>query len=317
MKKCANNSANNSVKRNYKNKVCFIQSEEIFQDDTRRQYLKINGSQLLTSNDKEEIFDFIKKHVSDNKILSFVLHIDSGTLSDLLEFMEEKKQSSCKTRKWLKTCNFVATYSNSKSVRDKVTSLNVMNVYFSLAPIASVLNNIPNGNSNVVVNPDGTTGTPKPKEVMVIVSNTPSSFFDEVFNYFNDVNTTLTKTRVSGLTLDKINEFAQGGGYQIVFSGDTEADYNKVGSLIKDSTFRKQVHIIECTQILSQGLDDIRSVVSDVITSASGVSIQAMLSGLNRTIPYESCAASITLTWATWPLYISGRVVNRPMDDPL
>ena len=280
----------------YKNKVCFIQSEEIFQDDTRKEYLKIRSSQLLTSNDEEEIFSYIRKNVRTNKIFNFLLHIDSGTLSNLLDYMEEKKQSSKITRAWLKKCAFVCTYSNASYVRQKVLSLNVNNIFFALSPISTVLNNIPNGTSSVITNPDGST-TNRPKEVMVCVSDTVSPFFQEVFSYFNDVQTTLVKLKAGALTVDKLNDFAEDGGYQIVLSLDTEAEYNAVGSLIKSSNFRRQVHIIECTQVLSQGLADIRESVSDVATSASGVSIQAMLDKLNRTIPYESCAASLTLTW--------------------
>lgn len=299
--------------RNYKNKVCFVQSEEIFQDDTRRSYLKINRSQLLTSNDAEEIFDFIKDHVSKNDVFRFLLHIDSGTLSNLLDYMEEKKQSSSKTRKWLKKCAFVCTYSNASYVRNKVMSLNVKNVYFGLAPITTVLKTIPDGSSSVIT---GST-TNKPKEIMVVVSDTVSPFFQEVYSYFNDVNTTLAKAKVAELTLQKLNEFADQGGYLIVLSLDTEAEFNTVGSLIKNSNFKKQVHIIECTQILSQGIQDIRDGVSDVATSSSGVAIQALLDGLNTTIPYESCAASLTLTWKTWPLYVKGLVVTSPISPAM
>lgn len=299
--------------RNYKNKVCFVQSEEIFQDDTRRSYLKINRSQLLTSNDAEEIFDFIKDHVSKNDVFRFLLHIDSGTLSNLLDYMEEKKQSSSKTRKWLKKCAFVCTYSNASYVRNKVVSLNVKNVYFGLAPITTVLKTIPDGSSSVIT---GST-TNKPKEIMVVVSDTVSPFFQEVYSYFNDVNTTLAKAKVAELTLQKLNTFADQGGYLIVLSLDTEAEFNTVGSLIKNSNFKKQVQFIECTQILSQGVQDIRDSVSDVVTSSSGVAIQALLDGLNTTIPYESCAASLTLTWKTWPLYVKGLVVTSPISPAM
>ena len=64
------------MKVNYKNKVAVVQSEVIFEDDTRKEFLKIKKSQLLTSNDEEEIFDFIKDHACKNSIYKFVLHID-------------------------------------------------------------------------------------------------------------------------------------------------------------------------------------------------------------------------------------------------
>jgi hypothetical protein len=68
---------------NYKNKVAVVQSEIIYEKDTRIEYLKIKNSQLLTSNNEKRIFRFIKKHACENEIYNFVLHIDSGTLSNL------------------------------------------------------------------------------------------------------------------------------------------------------------------------------------------------------------------------------------------
>lgn len=295
--------------RNYKNKVCFVQSEEIFQDDTRKELLKINRSQLLTSNDEEEIFDFIKDHVSKNNVFHFLLHIDSKTLSELLDYMEERKYSR-KTRRWLNKCIFVATYSNASYVRDKVKSLNAR-IYFALNPIRGVLSSIPDGSSSVITNSDGST-TNKPKEIMLVVSNTNSPFFNEVYDFFNDVNTTFQKMKLADFTLQKLDTFATGGGHTLILSLDSEQDYNQVGNIVKDGKFKKTVQFIECTQILSQGFKEIQKSVGDVLSSSSGVSIQAEIDTLNRTLPYEACAASLTLTWKCWNLYIEGRVINIP-----
>lgn len=299
------------MRKDYKNKVCLIQSEEIFQDDTRKQYLKIKKSQLLTSNDAEEIFDFIKYHACANNILNYTLHIDSGTLADLIDLMEEMKQNSPKTRKWLNNCTFMCTLSNSMYVRERIALLKLINMYFALSPIKAVLRNTPDGSIRTITNPDGST-TSKPTEIMLVVSDTQNSFYREIFNHFNDTNKTLVKTKVADLTPQHLNEFVQDGGYHIVLALDGESEYNAVGSLIKQSDFKKTVQFIECTQILSQGVADIQSSVADVITSASGVSIQAKLYGLNNVIPYESCAASLTLTWKSWHFYVSGNIVESP-----
>lgn len=297
--------------KDYKNKVCLIQSEEIFQDDTRKQYLKIKKSQLLTSNDAEEIFDFIEYHACVNNIFKFTLHIDSDTLSHLIDLMEEMKQDSRKTRKWLKRSTFICTLSNSMYVRQKIASLNLTNVHFALSTIKTVLKNTPDGTIRTITNPDGST-TSKPNEIMVVVSDRIGQFFEDVFNHYNDKDTTLVKTKVAGLTLEFLNEFAQNGGHHVLLALDGESEYNAVGNLIKQSNFKKTVQIIECTQILSQGVADIQSSVADVITCASGVSIQAKLDGLSKVMPYESCGASLTLTWQAWPFYISGKIVESP-----
>lgn len=300
------------MRKDYKNKVCLIQSEEIFQDDTRKDYLKIKKSQLLTSDDHEEIFDFIEYHACVNNIFKFTLHIDSDTLSHLIDLMEEMKQYSRKTRKWLKRSTFICTLSNSMYVRQKIASLNLTNVHFALSTIKTVLKNTPDGTIRTITNPDGST-TSKPNEIMVVVSDRIGKFFEEVFNHYNDTNTTLVKMKVVDLKLGYLNDFAQGGGHYLILALDGESEYNAVGNLIKQSNFKKTVQIIECRQILSQGVADIQSSVADVITCASGVSIQANLDGLNPYIPYEACAASLTLTWQAWPLYISGKIVELPI----
>lgn len=290
--------------RNYKNKVCFIQSEVVFEDDTRREFLKINKSQFLTSTDEEEVFDFIKKHACENHVYNFVLHISSKVLSDLLDYMEDRKESSRKTRRWLKKCTFIATYSNADYVREKVKSLNA-NVYFALSPISSVLKNIPDGSTSITSN--------QGKEILVVVSNTANSpYFDQIFNYFSDVNTTLVKYKLANLTLENLNAFAAGGGYLIVMALDTEAEYNTFGTLIKNSNYNKLMNIIECTEVLSQGLQDIQAKLSDVQTSSSGVSIQGLRAEFNPFIPYENCAASVTLTWKCWDLFKEGTIINKP-----
>ena len=291
--------------RNYKNKVCFVQTEVVFEDDTRREFLKINKSQFLTSTDEEEVFDFIKKHACENHVYNFVLHISSKVLSDLLDYMEERKQSSRKTRTWLKKCTFVATYSNADYVREKVKSLNA-NVYFALSPISSVLKNLPDGSVKLTSNQE--------KEVLVVVSNTANSpYFDQIFNHFSDVNTTLVKYKLANLTLEKLNAFAAGGGYLIIMALDTEEEYDTFGSLLKNSNYKKLLTIIECTQILSEGLQDMQASLGDVQTCASGVSIQGIRPELNIFIPYENCAASVTLTWNFWDLFKEATVFNKPL----
>ena len=291
--------------RNYKNKVCFVQSEVVFEDDTRREFLKINKSQFLTSTDEEEVFDFIKKHACENHVYKFVLHVNSKLLSDLLDYMEERKENSRKTRRWLKKCTFVATYSNADYVREKVKSLNA-NVYFALSPISSVLKNLPDGSVKLTSNQE--------KEVLVVVSNTANSpYFDQIFNHFSDVNTTLVKYKLANLTLEKLNAFAAGGGYLIIMALDTEEEYDTFGSLLKNSNYKKLLTIIECTQILSEGLQDMQASLGDVQTCASGVSIQGIRPELNIFIPYENCAASVTLTWNFWDLFKEATVFNKPL----
>jgi hypothetical protein len=138
------------VRKNYKNKVCFIQSEQVFEweeDDeglsTVRDYLKIKKSQFLESNDVAKIYKFIHNHAT-NSIRKFVCHVDSEVLEKLMDKMVEEKKNSSSVRSLLNKCTFVATYSNANPTRDKNKATGSM-FYFSLGDLSSVLDNIPNG----------------------------------------------------------------------------------------------------------------------------------------------------------------------------
>jgi hypothetical protein len=290
------------MKVSYKNKVAVVQSEVIFEDDTRKEFLKIKKSQLLTSKDDEEIFDFIKHHACKNSIYNFVLHIDSGTLTNLIDLMAEEKERSKKTRKLIKKCKFVATYSNASSVRT-LNAEKGTEIRFALSPISEVLSSIPDGSS---------TGTKK--EIMLVVSDTVNPYYEEIYDFFT-VNTSFQKVKLvgspatPGLTIDMINELVNDGGYLLIAALDTEEEFNKFGAIVKSSNFKKQVHIIECTQPLSQGVKDLQATVSDRQTSSSGVCINGTeYAGLNTLLAYEKCAAALTVVWKCWEKLDEARV---------
>ena len=285
---------------NYKNKVAVIQSEEIFEDDTRLQFLKIKRSQLFTSTDDEKIYNFIKKHACKNKIYNFVLHIDSETLRKLMLYMTEKKIISNKTRTLLKKCTFISTYSNADFVR-ALNREKEAGIMFALSSLGEVLPSIPNGSASSSTEPN--------KEIMVVVSDSVSPYYTQIYEYFVSEGTTLVKYKVSELTLDLFNDFANGGGYIIVLALDTEEEFNNVGGMVADSEYTKQVHIIECTQPASEGVRKIQSKVSDIQTSSSGVCINGTeYPGLNTLIAYEKCAAILTQVWHCWAKLKEARI---------
>ena len=277
----------------YENKVAFIQSEIVFEDDTRINFLKIKKSQFLTSKNEEEIFNFIKKHACKNKIYNFVLHIDSETLRKLILHMDEKKIISTKTRTLLKKCKFIATFSNADFIRalNKEKEAGIM---FALSPLSEVLLSCPNGSASSSTEPNN-------KEVMVVCSDSVSPYYAQINDNFVSEGTTLVKYKVSELTVDLINNFDSNEGYMIVLALDTEAEYNAVGQTVKDSTFTKQVHFIECTQPQSEGVKKMQAKASDIQNSSSGVCINGSeFVGLNTIIPYEKCASVLCQVWNCW-----------------
>lgn len=314
-------------KVSYKNKVAFVQSETIFEDDTRVKYLKIKKSQFLTlnpanpnGNNEVKVFNFIKKHASENKIYNFVLHIDSGTLSNLIDYMAEKKENSRSVRNLLKKCTLVATYSNADYVRqqnlDKETG-----IYFSLSPLSVLLKSIPNG--SVISTPN------QQKEIMVVVSDTDSPFYQQIADSFNKADTTVDFKKMSDLVpksstttvpnIDagkvKLNDFASKNGYLIITALDTVEEFNDFGSVVAASDYSKQVMFIELTQPDSQGLNDLQGQVSDIQAVSSGVCVNGTgYEELNNFIPYEKCAAALTVAWGCWEKFKEANILSMNVD---
>jgi hypothetical protein len=301
-------------KVSYKNKVAFVQSETIFEDDTRKKYLKIKTSQFLSlnpanpnGNNKVKVFNFITKHASENKIYNFVLHIDSGTLSSLIDYMAERKKNSRSVRNLLKKCTLVATYSNADYVRqqnlDKDTG-----IYFSLSPLSVLLNSVPDG--SVTSAPD------QPKDIMVVVSNTVDSpYFKQIADRFNKTGTTVDFKKMSELNKEKLNVFASKNGYLVIAALDGVEEFNTFGSVVADSNFSKQVMFIELTQPDSEGLAKLQGQVSDIQAVSSGVCINATgYKELNNFIPYEKCAAALTVTWHCWEKFKEANVLSMNVD---
>ena len=284
------------MKVNYKNKVAVVQSEVIFEDDTRKEFLKIKKSQLLYSKDEEKIFDWIKRRAYKNSIYNFVLHIDSGTLTNLIDLMAEKKERSKETRKLIKKCKFVATYSNASSVR-RLNAEKGTEIRFALSPISEVLSSIPDGSLSATT-----------KEIMLVVSDTVNPYYEEIYDFFTE-NTSFQKVKIGTFTKEMVNELVTDGGYLLIAALDTEEEFNKFGAVVKSSNFKKQVHIIECTQPLSQGVKDLQATVSDIQTSSSGVCVNGTeYAGLNTLLAYEKCAAALTVLWKCWEKMDEARV---------
>lgn len=303
------------MKSKYKNRVCFIQSEVVFEyeknDDgvsTVIDYLKIKKSQFLESKDESEIFDFIYNHAKNNHIYKFVCHIDSGVLENLIDKMVEKKENSSRVRSLLKKCTFVATYSNANATREK-NKANGSMFYFSLSDLQTILNSLPNDKSSVVIPDAGTDATQtKPKEILVCVSDsaystssTPANpFFEQVNNnYFDNEKTIIQKVRASSLTKEILDAFVEQGGYNITVALDTLAEYEKFTETMLASEYNKIITFIENTQpTATQELSK-----TQVQVVSSGLCINAPRSAypyLSPVLSYEICAAILTVCWRSW-----------------
>ena len=210
--------------------------------------------------------------------------------------MAEEKGRLKETRKLIKKCKFVATYSNASSVR-RLNAEKGTEIRFALSPISEVLSSIPDGSLSATT-----------KEIMLVVSDTVNPYYEEIYDFFTE-NTSFQKVKIGTFTKEMVNELVTDGGYLLIAALDTEEEFNKFGAIVKSSNFKKQVHIIECTQPLSQGVKDLQATVSDIQTSSSGVCVNGTeYAGLNTLLAYEKCAAALTVLWKCWEKMDEARV---------
>lgn len=284
----------------YKNNVCFIQSEQVFEYErdeeglsTVRDYLKIKKSQFLESKDVAKIYKFIYNHAKKNNVRKFVCHVDSAVLEQLMDKMVEEKKNSSSVRSLLNKCTFVATYSNASATRDKNKATGSI-FYFSLSDLSTILSNVPKGKGGAE------------KEVLLCISDSVSTspYFKQVDDSFLDSEaTTVKKVKVGELTKEILDEFAN-TGYIVVASLDAPEEYEAFTSKMLESSFRKQLLFIENTRPdITAPLESAESAFSNIQISSSGVCINAppfVYPGLNSRLAYEICAAALTVCWKSW-----------------
>jgi hypothetical protein len=182
-------------------------------------------------------------------------------------------------------------------------------IYFSLSPLSVLLRSVPDGSD--------TSAPDQPKEIMVVVSDTDSPYYQQITDRFNKTGTTVDFKKMKDLTVPKLNEFASNNnGYLVIAALDTIEEFNTFGSTVADSNFSKQVMFIELTQPTSEGLIDLQGQQGrDIQTVSSGVCINATgYKELNNFIPYEKCAAALTVTWHCWEKFKEANVLSMNVD---
>jgi hypothetical protein len=269
-------------------KVAFIQSREYFTQDQQNKYLSDILS--ITTTNPVEIYKFIKSNANKNCIFKYILHIDSGVLSSLIDYIYEKKNKSVNVKALLSKCTLVATFSNADSVREKNIKLQT-NILFSLSPISSVLKvlNVPLG------------------KYMYIISDTNTPYYNEIYNSISN-----PKFRISdpNLTIEVINNFNLIGGL-IVFALDKNEEYSKCANLILSSDWRKAICYIEIGN--NDSILKLKDIVAKIHCISSGLSITGDIyyySDLNNLLLYENCAVILLNQYKLWEQHIQNKVIS-------
>ena len=244
---------------------------------------------ILSSNDAEEIYKFIKQNAKEYNIYRYVLHINSAIMTDFINYIYEKKITSSCARSLLSKCIFVGTSSNADSVRE-LNILKNTKIYFCLSRVSTVLSNID--------------GIP-PNKIMLVVSDSVTPYFTQVYDV--DIS---PKCRVSSLTFEMINTFVSLGGYKIVVSLATVEEYDKVVSEIYNSNFEGELNIIELD--FPDALIPISNKVI-ITTNSSGVGVCSNIGSdynLNKYLLYDNTALALAQNWKNWKNFVKSNVVS-------
>jgi hypothetical protein len=268
-------------------KVALIQSKEFFTKELNEKYL--DNILLLTSNDVVAIYKFIMNNAKKNCIYNYVLHVDSGVLSNFIDYIAIKKKKCFCAKLLLDRCIFVATYSNADSVREKNIQKNT-NIYFALSPLSEIIKSY--------------LGYP-PNRAMLVVSDKNNPYYNQ--QYDSDI---IPKYRISELTVDKINRFANTANIMIV-ALDTLEETKTFTELLLQSNYSQIIAQIEVVAV--EEMLRLENKVSSFFIRSSGTGIWGntdKYAGLNIFNGYEICATVLVNTYKLWNEYIKNHVIS-------
>jgi len=190
----------------------------------------------------------------------------------------------------LDKCIFVATYSNADSVREKNIQKNT-NIYFTLSPLSEIINSV---ERNYL-----------PNRAMLVVSDINNPYYNQLYDM--DIN---PKYRISELTVDKINRFANTAIIMTV-ALDTLEETKTFTELLLQSNYSKILASIESVAV--EEMLRVQNKVSSFFIRSSGVGICGntdKYACLNIYNGYEICATVLVNTYKLWKEYIKNHVIS-------
>jgi hypothetical protein len=273
------------MKKNVKN-VAYIQDPGLLTQEQIKKYM--GDVKNLTSFNTIEIYNFIVCCNKCYKITNFCLSINSQSLSQLNPLIKNNRK--------LDNCYFIATISNANSIRDIIAK----NIYFALSSLTTILENYKNI---------------EPFNIMTIVSDTRSPFFDEIYE-----TGPKPAYRISELTIEKINEFVDTGNaidllIALEFIGVSE--YEKLNEILLNPLckYRNFASFIELNNSNILIVNKLKKKLALINNIASNVSINGLIESypdVNILYLYNNCAIQLVNTYNEWSTFIKSKIVfNR------
>ena len=225
------------------------------------------------TDDMSDVLEFII-HWNQRGITKFVLHLPSDNIISLNELIEKTPSLRC--------CSFVASMSNAAVAREKTTN---SKIYYPLTVLTDLLKTF-------------TGKPPNPNVNMIVVSNDSNPYFTEILNSGPE-----PAYRISELTVEKVNDFAQTGvDILVAFSYPDEMD--RFVEILNDPKcqYSRQITFMELREIFVEKALKL-SKVNSIIALSSGVSMSAtsdVYPGVTTQNPYDNCSLIFTNNSKVW-----------------
>jgi len=268
--------------------IAYIQDFDIISDE---QILKYMGNiKHKTEADVSKIYKFIVCCNKRCKITNFCLSINSGTLTNLNILIQDDRS--------LDNCIFIATRSNANSVRETIAK----NIYFSLSEVSVLIKDYLDI---------------EPYNVMTIVSDTRTPYFDEIYELGPK-----PAYRISELTVEKMNEFVDnpsGNSINLLIAINNSPinEFEHLRNILLNPAC-KYKNFATFIEIDNRDIPDINLIDTKLVQSnniASNVSINGLTNlypDINFLTLYNNCSIQLVNEYDNWENYVNDYVVfNR------
>jgi hypothetical protein len=273
------------MKKNVKN-VAYIQDKDLLTPEQIKKYMR--NVKNLSSFNPIDIYNFIVCCNKCYKITNFCLNINSESLTQLNTLIKNNRK--------LDNCIFIATRSNANLTRNTITK----NIYFALSSLTIILENYVNI---------------EPFNVMTIVSNARTPFFDEIYE-----TGPKPAYRISELTVEKVNEFVDSGNaidLLIALDYTGVGEYEKLNEILLNPLckYKNFATFIELTNRNILIVNKLNKKLASINNIASNVSINGLIESypdVDILYLYNNCAIQMVNTYNSWSTYIKSSIVfNR------
>ena len=255
--------------------VALVQSELVFTKDILQKYTNLSTKQVKTSDDPKCIFRFIVNRIKKDGTIKFILHLNDEDLPTFVNYLEGKLTNYKKYRSLFKGVTMAATLSTADIVRYQLESTKYAKHLFQFytSPLRVVLSTFDDGRRDAV-----TAGQfePAKKTTLVILSDKQTSYFNQVYDYFIDNNSsTVKKMWVSQLPTAAMD---LSGFTEVEIFLDDAAEMEIVAKFLNDNKFIGAVNVVNSNKNMLKDSE------FQKLLGKKGLKIKSICSGVKNNV---------------------------------